>query len=254
MPAAELRVALAQIALEDGDLARNMQLAQSAAEDASRHRADFLCLPEAADFGWLHQQARRDALPIPGTYTVFLSDLAARHRMWICAGCLEKDGNNVYNSAVIMDRAGKIVLKHRKIRTLPDLTKHLYDAGPAGATSTVDTEFGKLGLTICADNFDADIPKRVADKGAWLLITPHGFAAPVAGMEDNAAKFRKHICGIAANTGMWVAGANVVLAEVKGGDWKGQMHCGCSTVARPNGTAAAVGKFKQPDMVVYDIR
>jgi hypothetical protein len=73
-------------------------------------------------------------------------------------------------------------------------------------------------------------------------------------MEANSIKFRKHICGIAANTGMWVAGANVVLAEIKGGDWKGQMHCGCSTVARPNGTAAAVGKFKQPDMVVYDIR
>jgi len=107
MTAAALRVALAQIALEDGDLARNMQMAQDAAENASRHRADCLCLPEAADFGWLHQQARRDALPIPGTYTVFLADLAAKHKIWICAGCLEKDGSHVYNSAVIIDRAGR---------------------------------------------------------------------------------------------------------------------------------------------------
>ncbi len=32
---------------------------------------------------------------------------------------LEKDREKVYNSAVILDRAGRIVLKHRKIDTLP---------------------------------------------------------------------------------------------------------------------------------------
>ena len=76
-----------------------------------------------------HQQARRDALPIPGKYTDFLAALARRHRIWISAGCLEKDGDRVYNSAVIIDRAGRIVLKHRKIDTLPWLTKDLYDRG-----------------------------------------------------------------------------------------------------------------------------
>jgi len=248
-----LRVALAQIPLEDGDLARNMQIAGDAASDAALHKPDFLCLPEAADFGWLHQGARRDALPIPGTYTEFLARLAVRHRFWVCAGCLEKDGDRVYNSAVILDRTGRIVLKHRKIRTLPDLTKHLYDAGVLGGAMTVDGEFGRIGLTICADNFDIAIPQRTAQEGAWLLITPHGFAAPVDEMKKNARAFQEHIRRIAAKTGMWVAGTNVVLARVKGGAWKDQMHCGCSTLARPDGTAAVAGKFKQADLIVYDI-
>jgi predicted amidohydrolase len=253
-PHPALRVAMAQLALEDGDLHHNMQLAESAAADAARAKADLLCLPEAADFGWLHQEARRDALPIPGPYTDFLAMLARRHRTWVSAGCLERAaGGRVYNSAVIIDRGGAIVLRHRKIHTLPDLTRHLYDAGSVEDIRTVDSEFGRIGLTICADNFDLEIPARVARLGAWLLIAPHGFAAPEKDMEKNAQEFRRHIAKVARSAGLWVIGTDAVLARVKGGAWKDQLHNGSSTIARPDGTEAAVGKFKQPDLIVFDI-
>lgn len=248
-----LRAALAQLPLEDGDLAHNMELAAAGAAHAASHGTDLFCLPEAADFGWLDQNARQDALPIPGKYTEFLAGLAVRHRMWVSAGCLERDASRVFNSAVLIDRAGRIVLKHRKFSILPELTSHLYDPGCPDDIQTAETEFGRLGLTICADNFDPAVPRRVAELGAWLLVAPHGFAAPVEEMEENSREFRQHICGIAAGAGMWVAAANAVLAEVKGGAWKGRMHCGCSTVARPNGSAAAVGKFKLPDLVIDDL-
>ena len=185
-PHAGLRVALAQIPIEDGNLEHNMRLAEEAAREAARQKADFLNLPEAADWGWLYQQARRDALPIPGKYTDFLAALARRHRMWVSAGCLEKDRDKVYNSAVIIDRAGRIVLKHRKIDTLPWLTKDLYDRGNTEDIRTVDTEFGRLALTICADNFNLKNPQRAADQGAWLLIAPHGFA-------DQASKLEREL-------------------------------------------------------------
>jgi len=94
-PHAGLRVALAQLPIEDGKLNQNMRLAEKAARQAARQKADFLNLPEAADWGWLYQQARRDALPIPGKYTDFLAALAKRHKMWVSAGCLEKDGDKV---------------------------------------------------------------------------------------------------------------------------------------------------------------
>src|ERR1043165_8943689 len=84
-----LRVALAQIPVEDGDLDKNMRLAEEAAAQAARQKVDLLSLPEAADWGWLHQQARRDALPVPGNYTDFLAALAKRHHIWVSAGCLE---------------------------------------------------------------------------------------------------------------------------------------------------------------------
>jgi N-carbamoylputrescine amidase len=252
-PHGELRVALAQIPVEDGNLEQNMHLAEEAARQAASQKADLLNLPEAADWGWLYQQARRDALPIPGKYTDFLAGLAKRHRMWVSAGCLEKDGEKVYNSAVILERTGRIVLKHRKINTLEQLTRHLYDQGRTEDIKTIETEFGRIGLTICADNFDLKNPQRVADQGAWLLIAPHGFAAEPERLEQNSKDYQKHICNVAAKTGLWVIGTDAVLGTVQGGQWKGRLHSGCSMIARPDGTAAIVAKFSEPDLVVFDI-
>ena len=248
-----LRVALAQIPVEDGNLEHNMSLAEDAIHEAARHGADLLNLPEAADWGWLYQQARRDALPIPGKYTEFLAGLAKRYRMWVSAGCLEQDGERVYNSAVILDRTGRIVLKHRKINTLDWLTKHLYDPGRSEDIKTIDTEFGRIGLTICADNFDLKNPRRVADLGAWLLIAPYGFAAEPEKLEQNSKDYQRHICDVAVKTGLWVVGTDAVLGMVQGGQWRGRLHSGCSMIARPDGTAAVVAKFREPDLVVFDI-
>lgn len=252
-PHGGLRVALAQIPVDDGNLERNMRLAEEAAGQAANQKADLLNLPEAADWGWLYQQARRDALPIPGKYTDFLAGLAKKHLMWVSAGCLERDGDKVYNSAVILDRTGRIVLKHRKINTLEELTKNLYDKGRAEDIKTIDTEFGRIGLTICADNFNLKNPQRVADLGAWLLIAPHGFAAEPDKLEQNSKDYQKHISNVAAKTGLWVIGTDAVLGTVQGGQWKGRLHSGCSMIARPDGTAAVVAKFREPDLVVFDI-
>ncbi len=248
-----LRVALAQLSIEDGNLDHNMRLAEKAARQAARQKADFLNLPEAADWGWLYQHARRDALPIPGKYTDCLAALAKRHKMWVSAGCLEKDGDKVYNSAVIIDRTGRIVLKHRKIDTLPWLTQQLYDRGNPEDIKTVDTEFGRIGLTICADNFNLKNPQRVADQGAWLLIAPHGFAAEESKLEQNSRDYQAHIKKVAGTTRLWVVGTDAVLSPVQGGAWKGWLHSGCSLVARPDGSPAIVAKFKQPDLIVFDI-
>jgi predicted amidohydrolase len=250
-----LRVALAQLPVQDGNLEQNMRLAEAAAGDARRQHVDFLNLPEAADWGWLYQQARRDALPIPGRYTDFLGDLARRYKLWISAGCLEKEADKVYNSAVILDRSGRVVLKHRKIETLPMLTRHLYDPGNPKDIKVVDTEFGRIGLTVCADNFDFNIkyPLRVADQGAWLLIAPHGFAAEESELEQNSKQYLSHISNLATQTGLWVIGTNAVLGTIQGGEWKGRLHSGCSVVASPDGSLAIVAKFKRQDLVVFDI-
>jgi N-carbamoylputrescine amidase len=248
-----LRVALAQLPIEDGNLPLNRGLAIEAGQQASRQNVDLLNLPEAADWGWLYQHARRDALPIPGPYTDLLGELAREHRIWISAGCLEKERDKVFNSAVLLDRAGRIVLKHRKINTLEWLTGRLYGQGRPEDIQTIDTEFGRLGLTICADNFNLANPQRVADQGGWLLIAPHGFAAEEARLEQNAQEYQEHIRNVAAKTGLWVIGTDAVLGRVRGGAWKGRLHSGCSLVARPDGTAAMVGKFLQPDFVVFDI-
>jgi predicted amidohydrolase len=230
-----------------------MELVSVAAEEAERQNVQLLNFPEAADWGWLYQHARRDAFPIPGAYTDFLADLARRHQIWISAGCLERAGDHAYNSAVIISRSGQIVLKHRKIDTLAWLTKDLYDAGEPEDINVIETEFGTIGMTICADNFNLERPKRVASQGAWLLVAPHGFAAEPGKSEQNSKEYQDHILNIAEKTRLWVIGTDAVLGTVQGGAWKGRRHSGCSVIGRPDGTVAGTGKFLEPDLVVFDI-
>ncbi len=248
-----LRVAMAQMDVADGDLAENMRRAETAIREAAVKGADLVCLPEAADLGWLCQSAREKALPVPGAYTDFLSGLAKELKLWISAGCLEKADDRTYNSAVLIDRSGAIALRHRKISTLPRLTSHLYDAGSAEDIKVVDTEFGRVGITICADNFDPKHPRRVAELGAWLLIAPHGFAETPQGLPDNGISYANHIKKVAKEAKLWVIAADTALSEVAGGDWKGYLHSGFSTVANPSGKAVALGKFAEPDLVIFDM-
>lgn len=248
-----LRVAMLQMDVVDGDLAENMRRAERSIRESASLKADLVCLPEAADFGWLYQKARDDAHPIPGRYTGFLSTLAQELNVWISAGCLEKAVDKTYNAAVLIDPTGAIVLKHRKISTLPELTAHLYDAGNAQDIDVVDTEFGRVGITICADNFDLAHPQKVADRGAWLLIAPHGFAAKVSDLLDNGVSYMNHIKNIAKQTKLWVAGTNTALSEVAGGQWKGYRHSGCSTIADPTGKPVAIGSFLETDLVIHTI-
>jgi len=257
-----LRVAMCQTEIVDGDIAENMRRAEKAVRDAAGRIArqgrndgtvGLVCLPEAADWGWLYEHARRDAFPIPGAYTDLLARLAKELNVWISAGCLERDGDKTYNSAVLIDRSGNIVLKHRKISTLKFLTRNLYDAAPKDDVAVVDTEFGRVGITICADNFNLGIPQKAADQGAWLLIAPHGFAAEVENLEKNGKEFQEHIKTVAKHTKMWVVGTNCCRGPIASGAWKGRPHSGCSTIARPDGSAAAVARFNAPDIVVLTI-
>ncbi|MHB1033706.1 MAG: carbon-nitrogen hydrolase family protein [Pirellulales bacterium] len=248
-----LRVALCQTEIVDGDVAENILRSEKAIREAAKRGADLACLPEAADWGWLYEHARRDAFQIPGKYTDGLSKIAAELKIWVCAGCLEKDGDKTFNSAVLIDRAGKIVLKHRKLETLMFLTEKLYQSGDPGDVKTVDTEFGRVGVTICADNFDRKNPKKAAELGAWLLVAPHGFAASQENLKKNAGEFQDHIRGVAKDARLWVVGTNTCRGPVKAGAWQGWPHSGCSTLARPDGSAAVVAKFNTPDLVVFDI-
>ena len=58
---------------------------------------------------------------------------------------------------------------------------------------------------------------------------------------------------IASKTHLWVIGTDAGLTLVEGGDWKGYLHSGCSTIADPTGKAVAIGKIRETDLVIYDI-
>ena len=110
---------MAQMRVRGGDLRSNLLRAARMTAEAAAGGADIIVLPEAMDLGWTHHSASELAEPVPdGATFEYLSDLAVDHAIYICSGITERDGDYLFNSAVLIDRRGHLLIKHRKINEL----------------------------------------------------------------------------------------------------------------------------------------
>jgi predicted amidohydrolase len=108
--------------------------------------------------------------PVPGPTTSFLGRLAKKHGMYIAAGLLERDGDTVYNTAVLMDRNGELFGKYRKVC----LPREEIQGGvtPGESLPVFDTDFGRIGLMICWDVFFPEPARLLALQGAEVILMP----------------------------------------------------------------------------------
>ncbi|MFH1418851.1 MAG: carbon-nitrogen hydrolase family protein [Planctomycetota bacterium] len=141
-------------------------------ERAAAVRADMLVLPETTyPAYWLGSVERYMQADVERTSVVLerFSKLAALHALWLVAGFVEEDAGNLYNSAALFDRTGALAGVARK-SFLWDCDHRWFT--PGRALCVFDTEFGKLGILICADARVPEIPATLAAKGAEMLIQP----------------------------------------------------------------------------------
>jgi predicted amidohydrolase len=164
------------------DVAANEEQVFGLLEEAAASGADLAALPEVWSRQGSAEQVREAAEPVPGPRTERLAEVAARHRMWVHGGSvLEREGKRVFNTSALFDRDGSMVATYRKI--------HLFDADPPGAVPsressvfsagdqlvTAETEFGRVGLSICYDVRFPELYRSLAVQGATILFVPAAF-------------------------------------------------------------------------------
>ena len=177
-PKSKLKLAMVQLLVEGGNKSENLKSATAKIQEAAQNGADLVLLPEAMDLGWTHSSAKTQAEPIPeGTTFEVLASAAKNNSVYVCAGIIEQDGDKTYNAAVIIDRKGALLLKHRKLNEL-DIAHEIYDQGDR--INVCETEFGTLGLLICADARAKDfmLTRSLGYLGADLILLPSSWAVP----------------------------------------------------------------------------
>ena len=137
---------------------------------ADADKADILCLPEAITLVGTGSDYVSASEPVPGPTSEFLGEIAKRHQMYIVAGILEKDGETVYNTAILLDRSGNLAGKYRKV----SLPREEIDGGisPGNAFPVFDTDFGRIGMMICWDVTFPEAARALALKGAEVILMP----------------------------------------------------------------------------------
>lgn len=231
------KLAVAQMRVVGGALDVNLEHAGEMIEEAAEHGAQVVLLPEAMDLGWTDPSALTMAEPVPGGKSAqLLSSMAKKHQIYICSGLIEKDGEKVYNSAVLVNPMGKVILLHRKINEL-DIGHPYYALGQS--LQVVHTDLGNIGVMICADASTGkqEIPRVLSYMGADVILSPSAWAVPADHNNiDNpyGDTWWKAYKPVAEDFRVWIASCSNV-GWMTGGPWQGWKAIGCSMVIGPGG-------------------
>lgn len=241
----EMKLAIAQMLVEPGRKQANLERAAQRIAEAAQAGANCVLLPEALNLGWTHPSARTEADAVPGGESCRqLRDAARAHSVFVCAGLVERCGESTFNSAVLIDPAGNVILHHRKIHEL-DIAHDLYARGDR--LGVVDTPFGRIGLMICADAFapGRSISRALGLMGARLILSPCAWAVPSD--HDNTREsygglWLDNYSPVAREFGLTIAGASNV-GPITEGPWRGRKCIGNSLVVGPRGEELARAPF-----------
>ncbi|MCC7334816.1 MAG: carbon-nitrogen hydrolase family protein [Pirellulaceae bacterium] len=252
------KIALVQMLVTGGAKQENLRRAELAIAEAAGQGAQLVLLPETLDLGWTHPSAKEQAEAIPGGEPYErLSAAAKQHGVFVCAGLTERERMQVFNSAVLIDDSGQLLLKHHKLNEL-EIGHEFYAQGDR--LSVVQTRLGAIGVMICADGFACDqvLSRSLCYMGADIILSPSAWARPAT--HDNIADpygsvWRNAYLPVARDYSVWFASASCV-GPMTAGPWRGRNCIGCSMVVDAEGREVLQGPYgADAETILYaDIR
>jgi predicted amidohydrolase len=140
----------------------------------SARNSYLVVLPELSNSGYnfiSREQAFQCAEIIgdKGLFQEFLARKAKENSSYIVSGINEREGDKLYNSAILIGPAGHIG-KYRKLHLFMN-EKDLFEKGNAGLP-VFDLGAFKIGIMICFDYLFPEPWRIMAEKGADLICHP----------------------------------------------------------------------------------
>ena len=219
-----MRVGYVQFKPRFGDVKGNLARAFALMEGGD---ADLWVLPELFATGYLFD-SRTELLelgePVPGGRTTrALLEFARDRGAFLVAGLAERDGDRVYNAAVVVGPRG-VVARYRKLH-LFGKEKLWFDPGDL-PLEPVDLGGVTVGVMICFDHFFPEVARTLALRGAQIICHPANLVLP--GMGQLSMRVR------AMENRVFTLTANRIGEEARAGEVL--RFTGESQVVAPDGT------------------
>jgi N-carbamoylputrescine amidase len=246
------------------DASDNLARAIDKIREASRRGAQIICMHEL--FRWEYFCRTEDAAlfdlaeAVPGPATEILAKVAKENNVALVVSLFERRAAGVYhNTCAVLDADGSFLGKYRKMH-IPDdplyYEKFYFTPGDLGFPN-FDTEYGRIGIQICWDQWYPEGSRLTALKGAQVIFYPTSIGwHPKEKTEFGAAQLdawrtiqRSH----AIANGTFVAVANRVGYEGNpaAGD-PGIEFWGNSFVADPFGQVIAQAGSEKEEILVVE--
>ena len=95
-----------------------------------------------------HMRLYEEAVTVPSPVTEAVSNAAKSHAIVVVLGVNERDRGSLYNTQLIFDADGTLLLKRRKI-TPTYHERMVWGQGDGAGLTVVDSAVGKLGALAC---------------------------------------------------------------------------------------------------------
>lgn len=171
--------AVCQAGLVRPTIEESLALMMGVVDQALAAKPDLVCLPENFATAGYRERARDKAEALQGATIEAAASRARKHHCYVvCPSLLEREGQ-VFNSAVLLDRAGAIAGIYEKacpVTTSPDYTELEGGVTPGSPDVPVfDLDFGRIGIQICYDIGFPENWELLRKKGAQLVLWPSAY-------------------------------------------------------------------------------
>lgn len=235
-----IKIALIQLACST-DVEANIAKTEARVREAVAGGANIVCLQEIFNTQYFPQRidVKHYALaePIPSPTTERMGQLAGELEVVLIVPIFEEAQPGIYfNSVVVFDADGTYLGKYRK-NHIPDgpqyLEKYYFTPGDLGYP-IFETQYGKVGVGICWDQWFPEVARIFALQGAEIIFYPTAIGSePDRPGYSSAEAWQTIIRSHGIANGVFVAATNRVGVEDE------MSFYGCSFISDPFGDLLA---------------
>jgi predicted amidohydrolase len=209
-----MRIAMLKAVPEPWELERNWETVERLAGPLEGGGIDLFMMPECFLDGyvvvnkeWTPERFEEIIQEENGTYIPRARALARRLGCWLILSLTERRGEGGANTAMLINRHGEIAGRYDKTHLCGEDQRYV----PGMSLPVFDTDWGRMGMVICADRRWPETVRSLAVQGAELV------AIPTYGMWHEANEWWMRTR--AYENGVWVAFAHprvAFIADPKG--------------------------------------
>jgi omega-amidase len=239
-----MKVALLQLNIEWEDKKRNFDKVESLVERVEVHSPDLIVLPELFSTGYT-MNSSPFAEDLSGETPCFLSKLARDYHVNVIGSFIEKTESKPKNSAILLDREGKLLMHYSKTH-LPSFLGENDNYTAGNKTLTCELEGRRIGMLICYDLRFPEPFRMMADDAEAIFVIANW-------PSERTEHWDSFLNTRATENQLYIVGVNRVGNSPPINNSPSSNYLGHSVIIDPFGKIVAKSKENEEDVVIGEI-